>query len=134
MRTSNRSGERTGTTASVTVSPYNHVLSTDSSPNALAGTWNSLGQDLSDQKLFDALGKLAARNIHVSNLIIDDNWQSVEHAGEGMADRQWLEFEAERRNFPLGLKGTVGRIREKYPHIQHVAVWHALFGNALKNT
>lgn len=102
--------------------------------NPPPGTWNSLGQDLSDQKLFGALDRLAARNIHISNLIIDDNWQSVEHAGKGMADRRWLEFDADARNFPLGLKGTVDHIRETYPHIKHVAVWHALFGMPLSHT
>ncbi|SPO02254.1 related to seed imbibition protein Sip1 [Cephalotrichum gorgonifer] len=91
-------------------------------------TWNSLGQDLSDQKLFHALEGLAALNINISNLIIDDNWQSIERHGDGQADWRWLGFEAEPKHFPMGLKGTVGHIREKYPHIKHVAVWHALFG------
>ena len=98
------------------------------SSNTPAGTWSALGQDLSDQKLFDALDELAASHITVSSLIIDDNWQSVENHGEGQADRRWLEFEAEPKHFPRGLSGTVSRIREKHPHIKHVAVWHALFG------
>lgn len=115
-------------TASATVSLQSHAVSVANLSNLSKGTWNSLGQNLSDQKLFDALENLAARNIQISNLIVDDNWQSVEHAGEGMADRKWLDFEAEPGNFPLGLKGTVGRIREKFPHIKHVAVWHALLG------
>lgn len=83
---------------------------------------------MSDQKLFDALDKLAANHINICNLIIDDNWQSVEEHGEGQANRRWLEFDAEPKHFPRGLKGTVDHIREKHPYINHVAVWHALFG------
>ena len=96
--------------------------------NTLTGTWSALGQDLSDQKLLDSLDELAASQITVSNLIIDDNWQSIENHGEGQANRRWLEFEAEPKHFPRGLRGTVSHIREKHPHIKHVAVWHALFG------
>jgi hypothetical protein len=40
-------------------------------------------------------------------------------------DNGWAEFEA-NKNFPGGLKHTIERIREKYQHIQHIAVWHAL--------
>lgn len=98
--------------------------------NALEGTWNSLGQDLSDEKLFDALDKLAASNIKISNLIIDDNWQSVDHCGDGPASRRWLGFETDPQFFPRGLKGTVEHIRGKHPHIKDIAVWHALFGTA----
>jgi hypothetical protein len=39
-------------------------------------TWNGIGQHLSEQKLFDALESLAKNEINISNLIIDDNWQS----------------------------------------------------------
>ena len=40
-------------------------------------TWNGIGQHLSEQKLFDALESLAKNEINISNLIIDDNWQSL---------------------------------------------------------
>ncbi len=40
-------------------------------------TWNGLGQNLTEQKLFDALDSLSKNNINISNLIIDDNWQSL---------------------------------------------------------
>lgn len=115
-------------TASVTVSRYAQSIVGPRSSNTPPGTWNSLGQDLSEKKLLDALDRLAANHIHVSNLIIDDNWQSIEQRGEGLANRRWIEFEAEPKHFPNGLKGAVDHIREKHPHINRVAVWHALFG------
>ncbi|KAF4449434.1 hypothetical protein F53441_7296 [Fusarium austroafricanum] len=91
-------------------------------------TWNALGQQLTDQKIFDALDKLAEHNIKVSSLIIDDNWQSIDYHGPSQFQYGWNEFEAEPKAFPKGLKSTVSHIRKNHPHIQHIAVWHALLG------
>ncbi|OLN82928.1 putative galactinol-sucrose galactosyltransferase 6 [Colletotrichum chlorophyti] len=91
-------------------------------------TWNALGQRLTDEKVFDAVDKLAENNIKVTSLIIDDNWQTIDYKGHGQFQHGWVEFEAEPKAFPKGLKATVSHIREKHPHIQHIAVWHALLG------
>ncbi|KAK1853305.1 raffinose synthase sip1 [Colletotrichum chrysophilum] len=91
-------------------------------------TWNALGQRLTDEKVFDAVDKLAENNIKVTGLIIDDNWQTIDYRGHGQFQHGWCEFEAEPKAFPKGLKATVAHIREKHPHIQHIAVWHALLG------
>ncbi|KAF6820798.1 raffinose synthase sip1 [Colletotrichum sojae] len=91
-------------------------------------TWNALGQRLTDEKVFDAMDKLAENNIKVTSLIIDDNWQTIDYKGHGQFQHGWCEFEAEPKAFPKGLKATVAHIREKHPHIQHIAVWHALLG------
>jgi hypothetical protein len=40
-------------------------------------TWNGVGQDLTEDKIFNALDELAKNEINISNLIIDDNWQSL---------------------------------------------------------
>ncbi|KAI9768707.1 MAG: hypothetical protein M1840_004702 [Geoglossum simile] len=40
-------------------------------------TWNSLGRELSEEKILSALEDLDKNNIRISNLIIDDNWQSL---------------------------------------------------------
>ncbi|QIW97208.1 hypothetical protein AMS68_002726 [Peltaster fructicola] len=93
-------------------------------------TWNALGQDLSAKKIYDALDDLTREGINITNLIIDDNWQSL--SGEqGVTDqinRGWLEFEANKKGFPDGLKGTTSAIRGRHPNVKHIAVWHALFG------
>ncbi|KAF9875824.1 raffinose synthase Sip1 [Colletotrichum karsti] len=91
-------------------------------------TWNALGQRLTDEKVFDAVDKLAENNIKVTSLIIDDNWQTIDYRGHGQFQHGWCEFEAEPKAFPKGLKATVAHIRERHPHIQHIAVWHALLG------
>ncbi|KAF4990971.1 hypothetical protein FDECE_14195 [Fusarium decemcellulare] len=91
-------------------------------------TWNALGQQLTDQKIFDALDKLSQHDIKVSSLIIDDNWQSIDYRGPSQFQYGWKDFEAEPKAFPKGLKATISWIRENHPHIQHIAVWHALLG------
>ncbi|KAG6024920.1 hypothetical protein E4U41_001656 [Claviceps citrina] len=91
-------------------------------------TWNSLGQQLSEAKLLDAVGKLAENKIHITNLIIDDNWQSLDRAGQDQSQYGWVEFEADKQSFPSGLGGLVKSIRKLHPDVRHVLVWHALLG------
>lgn len=91
-------------------------------------TWNGLGQDLNEEKIIHALDTLKANGIHVVNLIIDDNWQSLDNEGESQFKRRWKQFEANPKAFPRGLKQTVETIRRSHPHIGHIAVWHALLG------
>lgn len=90
-------------------------------------TWNALGQNLTEQKIFDALDMLQKENITISNLIIDDNWQSLSD-GDTQFARAWTSFEANKEGFPRGLKQTVSEIRTKHPNVNHIAVWHAILG------
>lgn len=92
------------------------------------GTWNALGQELTDEKIFKAVDTLADHNINVTSLIIDDNWQDIDYTHPSQFQRGWNNFEAEPKGFPKGLKETVSQVRSKHPSIQHVAVWHALLG------
>jgi len=39
-----------------------------------------------------------------------------------------LEFEADSDAFPNGLEHAISAIRQKQPSLQHIAVWHALWG------
>ncbi|KAL8958995.1 MAG: hypothetical protein Q9193_004057 [Seirophora villosa] len=91
-------------------------------------TWNALGQKLDEQKIFDALQILKDKDIEVTNLIIDDNWQSLDHEGKSQFQRGWTDFDAHKDGFPNGLKHTTTTIRDQHPNIQHIAVWHALLG------
>lgn len=93
-------------------------------------TWNSLGQNLTAEKILTALEDLAVNNIHVSGLIIDDNWQSLDgiQGQTSQFHRGWTDFEANKEGFPDGLKSTVTKIKAKHPAISNIAVWHALFG------
>lgn len=73
---------------------------------------------------------MADNNINITNLIIDDNWQSIDTpaGGENQFQQGWIEFEAERTAFPNGLKHFITELRKKHKNLQHVAVWHALLG------
>lgn len=91
-------------------------------------TWNGLGQDLSEDKILRALDALKANGINIVNLIVDDNWQSVDNEGKSQFNRRWKQFEANPDAFPQGLKQTVQAIRQAHPNIAHIAVWHAFLG------
>ncbi|EMC94492.1 glycoside hydrolase family 36 protein [Baudoinia panamericana UAMH 10762] len=90
-------------------------------------TWNGLGQDLTSDKIYHALDELSQHNINITNLIIDDNWQSLSHA-DTQFHRGWLDFEANKEGFPDGLKKTTSEIRTRHPNVNHIAVWHAILG------
>lgn len=91
-------------------------------------TWNSLGHDLTEEKILKALDTLRSNEIKIVNLIIDDNWQTLDNEGESQFKRRWKKFEGNPKGFPQGLKETVDAIRRSQPNIEHIAVWHALFG------
>lgn len=90
-------------------------------------TWEAIGQQMDESRLLSALEDLSKDSIKVTNLIIDDGWQSISE-GKDQHHRCWQRFEADQRTFPGGLKFTVGAIKGTYPHIQYVAVWHAMLG------
>jgi len=90
-------------------------------------TWNGLGQDLTADKIYNALDELSKENINITNLIIDDNWQSLS-PGETQFIRAWTDFEANKGGFPEGLKKTTTKIRKRHPNVNHIAVWHAILG------
>ncbi|KAK9454575.1 raffinose synthase or seed imbibition protein Sip1-domain-containing protein [Dipodascopsis uninucleata] len=84
-------------------------------------TWNSMGIEVSEDKILSALQDYHDHGIRIGTVIIDDGWQSVnEH-------RQFSKFEANSQ-FPNGLKHTVKEIKKRFPYVRHVAVWHALLG------
>ncbi|KAE8344228.1 hypothetical protein BDV24DRAFT_172111 [Aspergillus arachidicola] len=91
-------------------------------------TWNGLGQDLTEEKIFNALDTLKSHGVNISNLIIDDNWQTLDNEGDSQFKRRWKQFEANPDAFPRGLKKAIEAIRRKHPNIQHIGVWHALLG------
>ncbi|PHH83448.1 hypothetical protein CDD82_764 [Ophiocordyceps australis] len=91
-------------------------------------TWNGLGQRLTAQKVLDAVQKLVKNKIHITSLIIDDNWQSIDYKGESQFQYGWVEFEADAKAFPKGLKALVSQLRQQHPSVQHISVWHSLLG------
>ncbi|KAK2882421.1 hypothetical protein FQN49_000373 [Arthroderma sp. PD_2] len=91
-------------------------------------TWNALGQNLTEEKILNALRLLKENGIGISNLIIDDGWQSLDNEGQSQFKQGMTRFEANEQGFPHGLRHTVSRVRQENPNIRHIAVWHALMG------
>ena len=42
--------------------------------------------------------------------------------------RGWTDFEASEEGFPNKLSGLTAAIRQRHPTIQHIGVWHGVFG------
>lgn len=93
-------------------------------------TWNSLGQDLNLDKITAALEHFEREKIHIANVIIDDNWQSLTgvQGQTNQFQRAMTDFEANSKGFPQGLKASMAKLRARFPHIRDIAVWHALMG------
>jgi hypothetical protein len=66
-------------------------------------TWNSLGQNLTEEKIYEALDSFKNIGVQIANLIIDDNWQSLDNAGQEQYVRRMTRFEANSEGFPSGL-------------------------------
>ncbi|RAL15943.1 putative raffinose synthase protein Sip1 [Aspergillus homomorphus CBS 101889] len=90
-------------------------------------TWNGLGQDLTEEKILRGLDSLKSHGIKIANLIIDDNWQTLDQ-DESQFRRGWKQFEGNPDAFPKGFKQTIQKIRTTHPNIDHIAVWHAMLG------
>lgn len=87
-----------------------------------------MGQQLSEPKVLNAIEELARNKIQITNLIIDDNWQSLDRIGSDHSQYGWSEFEADRNAFPSGLRSVVAQIRNLHPALQNIIVWHAILG------
>ncbi|KAI9656189.1 MAG: hypothetical protein M1821_004851 [Bathelium mastoideum] len=93
-------------------------------------TWNGLGINLSEESILRAISSLRDDGIQITNLIIDDNWQSLDHPEGQQYDRRWLDFEANKDGFPNGLRGLTDKIRNDWKNkkLLHIAVWHSIVG------
>ncbi|KAK2594995.1 hypothetical protein QQS21_007302 [Conoideocrella luteorostrata] len=112
--------------------PLHNKLLSDWKPQWYDGlgfcTWNSLGQQLSEEKLLHAVESLAKNDIRITNFIVDDNWQSLDRPSNDQSQTGWAEFEADKKAFPNGLKSLTAAVRKLHPNIQNIFVWHALLG------
>ncbi|KAF3228603.1 hypothetical protein TWF191_002459 [Orbilia oligospora] len=91
-------------------------------------TWNSLGRELTDKRIVNAVNDLYDSKIEVQTVIIDDNWQSLDNNGRDSFGHRWTDFEADKIAFPRGLKGLVEDIKRSNRGVKHVAVWHGILG------
>ncbi|KAG1474653.1 hypothetical protein G6F56_000234 [Rhizopus delemar] len=86
-------------------------------------TWNAFGKSIDHEKLCDALTSLVNNQIPIGYIMLDDGWQHVTSDGS-----QLLSFDACSTKFPKGLKQTVLEVKQRYPAIKYIGVWHTLWG------
>jgi hypothetical protein len=80
-------------------------------------------------KILEGLESLSRAGVTVSSMIIDDKWQKInDHENPDLWQCAWEDFEADKKCFPNGLKSAITTIREKYPALKDIAIWHALLG------
>lgn len=84
-------------------------------------TWNSLGGDVSEKGILSALSSLKAAGIQPTCVLIDDGWQTVSKS------KRLQSFQANSK-FPNGLGETVARIKQQFPYVQRIGVWHTAWG------
>ena len=85
-------------------------------------TWDSLGQDVSEEAIFQKMDEFLEKGISVRWVLIDDGWSEV--------NRETLKLRslnADPDRFPHGLAGTVQVLKEKY-QVSYVGVWQAMKG------
>ncbi len=85
-------------------------------------TWDSLGQNVSEQAILDKMDEFQKLGIPVSYVLIDDGWSWV--------NQETLElrgFDADPVRFPGGIAQTVRLLKNRY-HVKKVGVWQALKG------
>ena len=102
------------------------TLNEKSRPGFMKGigwcTWDSLGQNVSEQAILEKMEEFRRLNIPVGYVLIDDGWSDVNH--ETLKLRS---LDADPEKFPDGIAGTVRTLKEKY-HVKYVGVWQAFKG------
>ncbi|WP_288273872.1 Sip1-related alpha-galactosidase [uncultured Bifidobacterium sp.] len=93
-------------------------------PAALRGfgwcTWDSLGQDVSEEGILAKMGEFKAKRVPVSWVLIDDGWSQTR-------DNKLTGFEADPTRFPQGLAHTIDVLKRDYG-VRYVGVWQAFHG------
>lgn len=80
-------------------------------------TWNAFGKGVTEDNLYQAMDSLKAHDIPVAYMIIDDGWSEV-------LNNKLLSMEMNRDKFSCTLKGTVDKLKSRYPQLNRVGVWH----------
>lgn len=83
-------------------------------------SWNAFYTDVSEQGIREKAAELAAKQVPVKWMIIDDGWLSLQN-------RLLYAFEPDREKFPEGFGRLTGELRES-AGIRWFGVWHALMG------
>ncbi|KAI8096991.1 glycoside hydrolase superfamily [Halteromyces radiatus] len=85
-------------------------------------TWNAFGQDgVTEVAIEQALSSFVKNDIPIRYLIIDDGWQQ-------QCKGYMTGWDADGLKFPKGLDKTITSLKQTYPMLLSVGVWHTLWG------
>ena len=91
-------------------------------------SWDAFPYCVSHQGLLDKCEEFKSKNIPIRWGIIDDMWATIdgENNAEVMHDRKLVDFKADPKQFPKGLKAAITEIKEKYGI--KFGAWHPFTG------
>ena len=84
-------------------------------------SWNALGEDVTEQKLMDAVSTFKDNNFPIPFMLIDDGWLSINN------EQQLVDFNFDKEKFPNGFKESISRLKSNYG-IKDIGVWHTMNG------
>lgn len=85
-------------------------------------TWDSLGQDVNAQAIYDKMDEWKEKKLPISWVLIDDGWSEA-----NMVTKQLRGLGADQKKFPEGLAETIKHLKKEY-QVSRVGVWQAIKG------
>ena len=91
-------------------------------------SWDAFPYCVSHQGLLDKCEEFKSKNIPIRWGIIDDMWSTIdgENNSAVMHDRKLVDFKADPKQFPNGLKAAISEVKEKYGI--KIGAWHPMTG------
>ena len=91
-------------------------------------SWDAFPYCVSHQGLLEKFEEFKTKNIPVRWGILDDMWSTLdgENSSATMHDLKLVDFKAESKQFPQGLKAAVSEVKEKYG--VKMGAWHPITG------
>ena len=84
-------------------------------------TWNALGENVSQDRIANALKTFDDNQFRIPFLLIDDGWLTIDNY------KRLESYDFDKDKFPNGFKESVGTLKKEYG-IKDVGVWHTMNG------
>ncbi|MCS7003744.1 MAG: hypothetical protein NZM38_00290 [Cytophagales bacterium] len=82
-------------------------------------TWNAMYDQMSEEKIIQAIDFFCKNDFPIGNLLIDDGWLDMQ------PERKLYSFRPEKSRFPNGFQNMIFRLK-KEKGLRNVGVWHTL--------
>ena len=91
-------------------------------------SWDAFPLCVTHEGIVEKFEEFKQKNIPVRWGIIDDMWETIdgENTRKTMHDRKLVDFKADPKQFPQGLKAAVSEVKEKYG--VKLGAWHPMTG------